>query len=91
MPRSQFQRCTMINWERLDIDKGQFPAAMAAELRKHGINANRVLPTIIDAPENQASMPDADPSRWVPAEDVARVIYFPAFVDRRTSMTRRCR
>ncbi len=81
----------MINWERLDIDKGPFPAAMTAELREHGINANRVLPTIIDAPENQASMPDADPSRWVPAEDLARVICVLAFDDTRTSMTRRCR
>ena len=91
MPRSQFQRRTMINWERMDIDKGQFPAAMTAELREHGTNGYRVLPTIIDAPENQASMPDADPSKWVPAEDLARVICFLALTTRARSMTARSR
>jgi NAD(P)-dependent dehydrogenase (short-subunit alcohol dehydrogenase family) len=49
---------------------------MAAELRDQGINVNCVLPTIIDTPENRASMPDADPSRWVAPQDLANVIVF---------------
>ena len=50
--------------------------AMAAELRDKGINVNCVLPTIIDTPENRASMPDADPSRWVAPAALADVIAF---------------
>lgn len=50
--------------------------AMAAELREQGINVNCVLPTIIDTPENRASMPQADPARWVAPADLANVIAF---------------
>jgi NAD(P)-dependent dehydrogenase (short-subunit alcohol dehydrogenase family) len=57
--------------------------AMAAELRERGINVNCVLPTIIDTPENRAAMPDADPSRWVAPDDLARVIAFLASDDAR--------
>ncbi|HYL91234.1 MAG TPA: SDR family NAD(P)-dependent oxidoreductase [Burkholderiales bacterium] len=49
---------------------------MAAELREKNINVNCVLPTIIDTPENRKAMPDADPKRWVAAEDLAKVIVF---------------
>src|SRR2546421_4776169 len=49
---------------------------MAAELRERNINVNCVLPTIIDTPENRAAMPEADPTRWVAAQDLARVIVF---------------
>jgi NAD(P)-dependent dehydrogenase (short-subunit alcohol dehydrogenase family) len=50
--------------------------SMAAELREKNINVNCVLPTIIDTPENRASMPNADPARWVAPEDLANVIAF---------------
>jgi NAD(P)-dependent dehydrogenase (short-subunit alcohol dehydrogenase family) len=50
--------------------------SMAAELREQNINVNCVLPTIIDTPDNRASMPDADFARWVAAEDLANVIVF---------------
>lgn len=50
--------------------------AMAAELREQHINVNCVLPTIIDTPENRASMPKADPARWVAPSDLANVILF---------------
>ena len=50
--------------------------SMAAELREKNINVNCVLPTIIDTPENRASMPDADPKRWVAPADLANVIVF---------------
>ena len=50
--------------------------AMAAELRDRNINVNCVLPTIIDTPENRASMPKADPAKWVAPADLANVIVF---------------
>ena len=50
--------------------------SMAAELRTRGINVNCVLPTIIDTPENRASMPDVDPKTWVATADLASVIEF---------------
>ncbi|MDQ2917928.1 MAG: SDR family oxidoreductase [Pseudomonadota bacterium] len=50
--------------------------SMAAELRERNINVNCVLPTVIDTPENRRSMPDADPSRWVAPDDLARIIVF---------------
>ncbi len=50
--------------------------AMSAELKDKNINVNCVLPTIIDTPENRASMPDADPTRWVAPAALAEVIAF---------------
>jgi NAD(P)-dependent dehydrogenase (short-subunit alcohol dehydrogenase family) len=50
--------------------------AMSAELKEKHINVNCVLPGIIDTPENRASMPDADPRRWVPPHALADVILF---------------
>jgi NAD(P)-dependent dehydrogenase (short-subunit alcohol dehydrogenase family) len=50
--------------------------SMAAELRERNINVNCLLPTTLDTPENRAAMPDADASRWVAPEDLARIIVF---------------
>lgn len=50
--------------------------SMAMELREKHINVNCVLPTIIDTPENRASMPKADPARWVSPQALANVIAF---------------
>jgi NAD(P)-dependent dehydrogenase (short-subunit alcohol dehydrogenase family) len=50
--------------------------SMSAELKDHYINVNCVLPSIIDTPDNQASMPGADVSRWVAPEALADVIVF---------------
>ena len=50
--------------------------SMSAELREDGINVNAVLPSIIDTPANRASMPDADPRRWVAPEALAAVLGF---------------
>jgi NAD(P)-dependent dehydrogenase (short-subunit alcohol dehydrogenase family) len=50
--------------------------SMSAELRPHNINVNCVLPTIIDTPDNREAMPDVDPSRWIPPDDIARTILF---------------
>jgi NAD(P)-dependent dehydrogenase (short-subunit alcohol dehydrogenase family) len=49
---------------------------MASELRRKGINVNCVLPGTIDTPQNRASMPDADHSRWVKPDEIADVILF---------------
>jgi len=49
---------------------------MSAELRSKGINVNCVLPSIIDSPANRASMPKADPTKWVRPEALADVMLF---------------
>ena len=50
--------------------------SLADELKSKGVTVNCVLPSIMDTPQNRAAMPKADVTRWVPLEDVARVILF---------------
>ncbi len=50
--------------------------SMALELRDQGINVNAILPSIIDTPQNRAEMPNADPAKWVTADEIADVILF---------------
>jgi NAD(P)-dependent dehydrogenase (short-subunit alcohol dehydrogenase family) len=50
--------------------------SMAAELKDHGVNANCVMPGLIDTPQNRAAMPDADFGKWVAPEAIADVILF---------------
>lgn len=47
---------------------------LAKECSGTGITCNCILPGTIDTPRNQADMPKADHSRWVPPEDLARVV-----------------
>lgn len=54
---------------------------LAEEMRSENVRVNCVLPSIIDTPANRASMPDADFSRWVSPEALARVILFLAGPD----------
>ena len=49
--------------------------SLAAEL-KGEITVNAVLPSIIDAATNRASMPKADPTKWVAPKELADVILF---------------
>jgi NAD(P)-dependent dehydrogenase (short-subunit alcohol dehydrogenase family) len=56
--------------------------SMAAEL-KGKVRVNAVLPSIIDTPQNRADMPKADASKWVRAEDLARIMLFLASDDAR--------
>jgi 3-oxoacyl-[acyl-carrier protein] reductase len=49
--------------------------ALAAEL-KGKVTVNAVLPSTIDTPANRASMPKADFTKWVTAEELANVILF---------------
>jgi NAD(P)-dependent dehydrogenase (short-subunit alcohol dehydrogenase family) len=53
-----------------------FVRALDAEYRDAGVRANAVLPSVIDTPANRAAMPGSDWSRWVPPEQIARVIRF---------------
>ncbi|GAB4148822.1 MAG: SDR family NAD(P)-dependent oxidoreductase [Candidatus Promineifilaceae bacterium] len=55
--------------------------SMAAELKGHNINVNCVMPGTIDTPQNRVEMPNADWSRWVTPEAIARVILFLAADD----------
>ncbi|MGB3701872.1 MAG: SDR family NAD(P)-dependent oxidoreductase [Anaerolineales bacterium] len=50
--------------------------AMAQELKNDDINVNCILPGTIDTPQNRASMPNADYSRWITPDAIAEVILF---------------
>ena len=48
----------------------------SAEVKKHGINVNAILPGTIDTPQNRENMPNADFTKWVKPESLADVILF---------------
>jgi NAD(P)-dependent dehydrogenase (short-subunit alcohol dehydrogenase family) len=50
--------------------------AMAQELKNDDINVNCILPGTIDTPQNRASMPNADYSRWITPDAIAEVVLF---------------
>jgi NAD(P)-dependent dehydrogenase (short-subunit alcohol dehydrogenase family) len=50
--------------------------ALSAELKASDINVNCVLPGVIDTPQNRATMPKADFSKWVEPMAIADVIAF---------------
>jgi NAD(P)-dependent dehydrogenase (short-subunit alcohol dehydrogenase family) len=49
---------------------------IAAEVKGTGVTANVILPSVIDTPANRASMPKADPDKWVPPERIAATMRF---------------
>ncbi len=51
-----------------------FIRSLDAEYRGDGVRANAILPSVIDTPANRDSMPGSDWSKWVPPEQIARVI-----------------
>jgi NAD(P)-dependent dehydrogenase (short-subunit alcohol dehydrogenase family) len=53
-----------------------FIQVLDAEYRGQGIRCNAILPSVIDTPANREAQPDADWSKWVPPEEVAKVIRF---------------
>jgi NAD(P)-dependent dehydrogenase (short-subunit alcohol dehydrogenase family) len=53
-----------------------FVGALDAEYRDDGIRVNAVLPSVIDTPGNRASQPEADTSKWVRPEEIAKTILF---------------
>jgi NAD(P)-dependent dehydrogenase (short-subunit alcohol dehydrogenase family) len=53
-----------------------FVRALDAEYRDDGIRCNAILPSVIDTPANRESQPEADWSKWVPPEEIAKVVRF---------------
>ena len=53
-----------------------FVQALDAEYRGEGIRCNAILPSVIDTPANRESQPDADHSKWVKPEEIAKVVRF---------------
>ena len=51
-----------------------FVKALDAEYRAGGVRANAILPSMIDTPANREATPDADFSKWVSPEQIARVV-----------------
>ncbi|MCC2668033.1 MAG: NAD-dependent oxidoreductase, partial [Armatimonadetes bacterium] len=49
---------------------------LADEYRDANIQANCILPSVIDTPANRLAMPEADFSKWVAPTAIARVIRF---------------
>jgi NAD(P)-dependent dehydrogenase (short-subunit alcohol dehydrogenase family) len=50
--------------------------ALDVEYRREGVRCNAILPSVIDTPANRAAQPDADHSRWVQPEEIAKVVRF---------------
>lgn len=50
--------------------------SLHAEYRADGVRCNAILPSTIDTPQNRAAMPESDRKRWVPPEEIARVVRF---------------
>lgn len=47
-----------------------------AEELKGKVRVNAVLPSILDTEQNRRDMPNADPSKWVQPDDLAKVMLF---------------
>jgi len=61
------------------VSKGavrQLTEILASELKDYDIHAHCVMPGTMDTAANRRAMPQADFSKWVKTEDVARVIHF---------------
>lgn len=50
--------------------------ALDAEYKGEGIRCNAILPSVIDTPANREAMPDADHAKWVPPQQIAKVVRF---------------
>jgi NAD(P)-dependent dehydrogenase (short-subunit alcohol dehydrogenase family) len=50
--------------------------ALDAEYKHDGIRCNAIVPSVIDTPANRSAQPDADYSKWVQPDEIARVVRF---------------
>lgn len=50
--------------------------ALDAEYKHDGIRCNAIVPSVIDTPANRSAQPDADYSKWVKPDEIARVVRF---------------
>jgi NAD(P)-dependent dehydrogenase (short-subunit alcohol dehydrogenase family) len=57
---------------------------LAEEVKKYDINVNCIVPSTIDTLENRRNFPDADFSKWVKPEQIAKVIFFLVSDDSKT-------
>jgi NAD(P)-dependent dehydrogenase (short-subunit alcohol dehydrogenase family) len=53
-----------------------FTEAVSEETKGKGINVNCIAPSTIDTQSNREMLPNADFSKWVKPEDIAKVIIF---------------
>ena len=53
-----------------------FIQALDAEYRNDGVRANAILPSVIDTAANRRAQPDADHSKWVPPQQIAKIVRF---------------
>ena len=61
------------------VSKGavrQLSEILADELKSQDIHVHCLMPGTMDTPANRRSMPNADFTKWVTTEDVARVIHY---------------
>lgn len=51
-------------------------ASIAQDYKRKGITANVILPSVIDSPAGRKAAPDADYTRWVKPEDIAKMMLY---------------
>jgi NAD(P)-dependent dehydrogenase (short-subunit alcohol dehydrogenase family) len=49
---------------------------MNDEAKGSDVVTSVIAPSTIDTPQNRKAMPDADPAKWVKADDIASIIHF---------------
>ena len=54
----------------------KFTESLADEVKHRGLTVNAILPSIIDTPRNRADMQDADFTKWVSPQEIAKVALF---------------
>ncbi len=68
---------TLPNFAAYSVSKAALVALIrnvAEETKNSGITANVVLPSTIDTPANRKAMPNADFSKWVAPESIAKLL-----------------